>query len=554
MNLSVRQKIFSAFILVLGVVVMLGGVAIVALQAVHREAADVRDNWLPSTGLQGQMLDVLQEMRGMEARFSHATDAPERRALLSAMSAGLDRVKKYRRDYDPMIVVGTDDERLMRRYDIAWSRHEKTLLAVLDGQGSAQVLVDRAAQDQLAEAIDALRKGLAFNVAEGVKAANRGETVYDIVWWALLGTMGLAVLLGLGLALAVVRNVVRPIGRLTTVMVRLAERDWSTVVPDTERRDELGAMGRAVAVFRENGLASDRIAAERVAERAASNNAARLVDITRAFEGKAERLVGNLAEAAEMLEGTAQSMSETSAGVTASAASVAASSNQASSSVQMVATAAEELTSSIQEIARRVNDQAQMAGRARDDVGRTDDVVRALSEGAQRIGEIVGLISNIASQTNLLALNATIEAARAGDAGKGFAVVASEVKSLATQTAKATGDISAQINQIQSATESAVTSIQGISHTIGEISEIAAGLAAAVEQQGAATAEIARNVQQAAIGTQDVTETIAAVSKGAGETFDSAGQVLEAARGLTREAEELRREVQTYVADVRAVA
>jgi len=204
------------------------------------------------------------------------------------------------------------------------------------------------------------------------------------------------------------------------------------------------------------------------------------------------------------------------------------------------------LASSIQEIARQVAQSARITGKAKDDAARTDGVVRALAEGAQKIGEVVGLISSIAGQTNLLALNATIEAARAGDAGKGFAVVASEVKNLATQTAKA-NDISRHISQIQTATNEAVASIVGIGGTIAEISDIASTIAAAVEEQGSATREIARNVQQAASGTQEVSSNIIGVNQGASESGAAANRVLGAAGELSRQAEELRREVNLYI-------
>jgi methyl-accepting chemotaxis protein len=193
-----------------------------------------------------------------------------------------------------------------------------------------------------------------------------------------------------------------------------------------------------------------------------------------------------------------------------------------------------------------------MASQARADAMRTDDVVQALAEGAQKIGEIVDLIRNIAGQTNLLALNATIEAARAGDAGKGFAVVASEVKSLANQTAKATEDIAGQIAQIQRVTKEAVDSIGGIGNTIGEITNIATSIAAAVEEQGAATQEIARNVQQAATGTQDVSANIIGLSNGANETEAAASHVMGAAGVLSERAEQLRAEVLRYIAGVQA--
>jgi methyl-accepting chemotaxis protein len=217
-----------------------------------------------------------------------------------------------------------------------------------------------------------------------------------------------------------------------------------------------------------------------------------------------------------------------------------------------VAAAAEELTASIGEIGRQVAQSSKITSKAVDDAKRTDTIVRALAESAEKIGNVVGLITDVASQTNLLALNATIEAARAGDAGKGFAVVASEVKNLANQTGKATEEIDAQITHIQAATKEAVEAIRGISATIEEVSAISTTIAAAVEEQGAATAEIARNVQQTTQAAQEVTVGISGVSQAASETGEAAGHVLAAASDLSKQAEQLSGEVHTFVAGVRA--
>jgi methyl-accepting chemotaxis protein len=345
----------------------------------------------------------------------------------------------------------------------------------------------------------------------------------------------------------------RPIMAITSTMCRLAEGDLSVEVPARGRTDEVGDMARAVEVFKQNGIKAARLAAEKDKERAAKEQRAQLLDtLTRAFEAKTAELVGQVSAGATELQATAQAMTGSASQATQQATNVAAAAEQASANVQTVAAAAEELASSVGEISRQVAQSAKIAAKAKEDAERTDSVVQELAEGAQRIGEVVGLISNIAGQTNLLALNATIEAARAGDAGKGFAVVASEVKSLATQTARATEDIGRQIAQIQNATTNAVDSIRGVGRTIVEISEIAATIAAAVEEQGSATQEIARNVQQAATGTQEVSSNIVGVSQVANDTGAAATQVLGAASELSRQAEQLRSEVGLYVSGVKA--
>ena len=280
--------------------------------------------------------------------------------------------------------------------------------------------------------------------------------------------------------------------------------------------------------------------------------AQRLDALLRGFEARTAVLVSMVASAATELESTSRAMASTTGETVAQATNVAAAVEAASINVQTVASAAEELSASISEIARQVAQSSEIADRAVEDANRTDAIVKTLAEGAQKIGDVVGLISTIAGQTNLLALNATIEAARAGDAGKGFAVVASEVKSLANQTAKATDDISRQIAQIQLATKEAVTAIEAITQTIGEVSRIATAIAAAVEEQGAATQEIARNIHEAATGTQQVSVSIAGVSRGASETGAAATGVHDAAGELSKQAEGLSGDVQHFVTEVKA--
>jgi methyl-accepting chemotaxis protein len=254
-----------------------------------------------------------------------------------------------------------------------------------------------------------------------------------------------------------------------------------------------------------------------------------------------------VASAAEEMQASAQSMSSTAEETNTRSMAVAAASEEAAQNVQTVAAAAEELSSSINEISRQVSQSNTISQEAVEQAQKTNVTVQGLAEAAQKIGDVVNLINDIASQTNLLALNATIEAARAGEAGKGFAVVASEVKNLATQTAKATEEIAAQITSMQSVTTEAVTAIDSITNTIGKISEIAAAISTAVEEQGAATSEISQNVAQAAAGTSEVSENIAGVTQAAQESGQSAGQVLDAAKSLAEEGERMRQEVEAFL-------
>ena len=326
------------------------------------------------------------------------------------------------------------------------------------------------------------------------------STVIEVVAIA-----GVGVLVGAGLAsLIAIGFVARPVGRLTQTMKDLAGGDTSIAVPAADRRDEIGDMARAVVVFRENEIRASEAEAAKRADEAHREERRALETLTKSFGETMNRVVRTLSGTATEMQGSAETMSRLSSSTEARSSTVAQASHTTSSNVQTVAAAAEELSSSIGEIGRQVAESAKVAQRAVDEANRTDHSVQSLADGAQKIGEVVRLINDIASQTNLLALNATIEAARAGEAGKGFAVVASEVKSLANQTAKATEEIAAQIQGIQSATQAAVQAIGGITRTIGEMSHISTGIASAVEQQDAAAREIAQNVQMAAAGTDEV--------------------------------------------------
>ena len=357
-----------------------------------------------------------------------------------------------------------------------------------------------------------------------------------------------------GMVFFIVTGITRPITGMTGAMQRLAEGDHESEIPAQNQRDEIGIMASAVQVFKENAIAVKRQEEEQ--EQARLDNEKKLRDerleLADGFEQAVMGIVQSVGDAAGTMSTSAEQMRGVADRTSERVTTVTSASVQASANVQSVATATEEMTATVQEISRQVNSSTEISNGAVTESEAATEQVQGLAESSQRIGEVVNLINDIASQTNLLALNATIEAARAGDAGKGFAVVASEVKNLASQTARATEDISAQITDIQGATGSAVAAIGGISKTIGQISETSNSISAAVEEQGASTEEISRNVQEAAQGTEEVNSNMGEVNSGAQETGTAAGEVLEAANELSQQAGSLREEVEKFLASIRA--
>jgi methyl-accepting chemotaxis protein len=376
----------------------------------------------------------------------------------------------------------------------------------------------------------------------------------DAMKMRMVSALALAALAMCMLSFLLGRAISQPISAMTAALTRLAAGDFNIALPAESRRDEIGEMAGAARVFKDNMIETERLRAEQLADQQAQSIQRRdeRLRLASGFQDAVGSIVDKVSSEATELEAAAATLTRTAEATLELSGVVSGASGEASSNIQSVAAATGEMTSSVEEIGRQVVHSRKIAQSAVEHARTTDARITALSQAAGRIGEVVQLITGIAEQTNLLALNATIEAARAGEAGRGFAVVAQEVKALAAQTAKATDEIGKQILGMQTATQESVDAIKEIGTVILQISDVSEVIAAAVEEQGAATREIARNVQMASDGAGRVGSAIADVHQGAADTGSASGQVLSSAQSLSNQASQLKLEVESFLASIRA--
>jgi methyl-accepting chemotaxis protein len=565
-SLKIRGRLIAAFVVTLIFFVSVIAVTLLRVNDLRDMNDQIAQRRLPV------MVDALQIQAGINA---------SQLALRGWMMTGLEEHKTARKAawIETMQAVDDLDKRPFtnEQSNADWKKTRAAIAQLRDvqtkveGMGrlgdegeEAQSILFTEAQPRINEVLDmmagkigadgtragGLSDARILSMNESIDQSGRSISQLFLIDSILLG---IGILVAVGAVLYLGGSIARPVNGMTFAMNLLAKGDKTVDIPATSRKDEVGEMARAVLVFKENMIRAEQLTAEQMKEHEARSKRAEIVsDLTKSFDTQVGEVLTAVTSASSQLQSTAGSMSATAEETSKQAVAVSSASEQAAANVQTVASAAEELSSSISEISRQVTQSSEIASRAVSEADRANHMVQGLVSASQKIGDVVALITDIANQTNLLALNATIEAARAGEAGKGFAVVAAEVKNLANQTARATEEIGGQIAGIQTATHEAVQTIESIGKTIVNIHEIAASVAAAVNQQGAATQEIARNVEQAAVVTQDVTSNISHVNKAANDTGAAASQVLGAARDLSRQSDDLKAIVQGFLGQMRS--
>jgi methyl-accepting chemotaxis protein len=560
-NISIGAKIIAAFTLSTVTFVSLGALALGQMSRFNASAEEMRSDWLPSTDKIAAIEDAVQEFRIKEAKLLMVYDArPDQAAAAEAsFQAAAEAVDAAYREFEPVMTPGTEDVRLMKKFSAVWPKFRASARRTMELASKGEKVdaadlflnVDFVAKKAVS---DALQEEIEFNRRGGKDAADAIQSQYRERRVVILAALVLVATVSIFVAMALILGLARPIRGVTQALQRLAAGDLQANVAGGDRRDEIGALARALEVFKGKMEQTRQLERQSDAARANAERERRnvMASLAATFDRTVNAIVGGVSSAATEMQSTAKLLTDTATETAAQAEAVAASSETASGNVGSVASATEQLSCSIREIRDHVQRSRGIAADAAAQTEKTDQLMRELSAAAEKIGGIVSLITDIAGQTNMLALNATIEAARAGEAGRGFAVVAQEVKILAEQTTKATAEISTQIAGIQNSTQHAAGFISSIVRTTDQVRAISETIAVAVEQQGAATQEIAQSIHAASESAKEVAANIGGVMETAQNSSAVSVQMLASAKELSRQAQKLRMEVHRFLDSVRA--
>ncbi len=555
-NLKIKYKILWPMLALLIVVLASNAFLITEMGKINEQSNKIADDWMPSVEKSLQMNLALSSYRRAQYGLLLSDTSADITRFEKRMADAAMKLENKAKEYSPLI-HDENEKALFNDFMMAWNEYQKISdqVSSLKSQGQASEAADiaKGAVTIYEKATGSIDKIVDLNTKGAEDISVYAGALYARDKALAIGITLALFAFGIVIVYSLVRAVAKPITGITGYMNYLAGGNLDKDVPSRELKDEVGDMARAVQIFKDNMVRAKELEAAEVEDRKVKERKQINTDAAvKRFEASMADIVKFVASASAELQASAQSLSHNAESTSEKSNSVAAASQQAAANVQTVASATEELSSSINEISSQVSRSSQVTGKAVSDAQQAGRSVSELVNAAQRIGDVTKIISDIADQTNLLALNATIEAARAGEAGKGFAVVAAEVKNLANESAKATEEISTQIQQIQEISQTTAQAIDLICKIIGEVDEISGSISSAIQEQTSATQEISRNIGEAYTGTSEVNQNIIVVSEAAGNTGAAASQVLSAADELSRQSTILKEEFDTFLHNLQA--